>query len=239
MNLFYCDDIPEKVPLPLVVKLGEDESRHALKVLRLGPGDSIRVTNGRGYHYMGTIQGTVDKSLEIRLTEEIPLFDFTRPRMHLAVSPLKNPDRLEWLVEKATEAGIYMVSFMLTHRTEKRGVNIDRLKRITVAALKQSLGGWLPVLKGPVKFDSLINETDESEKFIALCDGQHPLLWDALSGQQDAVILVGPEGDFTPEEAAMAIAAGFKPVSLGKHRLRTETAGLVSIFAFQMKSRNL
>ena len=239
MNLFYCDDIPEKVALPLAARLGEDESRHALKVLRLGPGDPIWVTHGRGYHYTGTIHGTVGKTLELWLTEEIPLFDFTRPRMHLAVSPLKNPDRLEWLVEKATEAGIYRISFMLTRRTEKQGVNIERLKRITIAALKQSMGGWLPVLEGPVKFDSLINDADEAEKFIAVCEGEHPLLWDALSGQQDAVILIGPEGDFTPEEAAMAIAAGFKPVSLGKHRLRTETAGLVSIFAFQMKSCNL
>ncbi|MEJ5302278.1 MAG: 16S rRNA (uracil(1498)-N(3))-methyltransferase [Bacteroidales bacterium] len=239
MNLFYCSDIPEMPALPLLARLDEEETRHALKVLRLQPGDAIRVTNGKGYHFIGTLTGITGKHVEFWLTEQIQVFDFSRPRIHIAVSPIKNPDRLEWLVEKATEAGVYRISFVVTQRTEKFRVNLERMQRLTVAALKQSMGGWLPLLTGPVEFNSLVKEASENEKYIAWCEGKNPLLWDALSGRHDTLILIGPEGDFTLQEAEKALCAGFTPVSLGTHRLRTETAGLVSIFAFQIISRNL
>lgn len=239
MNLFYCSDIPDIPALPLLARLDEEETRHALKVLRLQPGEPIRVTNGKGYHYTGTINGLAGKQLEIWLTQQFQIFDFTRPRIHIAVSPLKNSDRLEWLVEKATEVGVYRISFVVTNRTEKIRVKLERMQRLAVAALKQSLGGWLPLLAGPIEFSSLVSEATENEKYIAWCEGKNQLLWDAISGQQDSLILIGPEGDFTSKEAEGAIDAGFTPVSLGTQRLRTETAGLVSIFAFQIKSRNL
>lgn len=239
MNLFFCVQIPENAIPPLAIMLDEEESRHAQKVLRLQPGDEILVTAGRGYHYKGQITGTKGKNLEVWLTESIALFDFSRPRLHLALAPLKNPDRLEWLVEKATEMGVYKITFIQTQRTEKPRVNLERLKRLSVAALKQSLGAWLPILEGPLRFNELLGRPEEEEKFIAWCEGENPLLWEQLSGQKDAIILIGPEGDFTLEEAMEAQRHGFQPVSLGQHRLRTETAGLVSIFAFQTRSCNL
>lgn len=239
MNLFYCEQIPENAVPPLAVILDEEESRHAQKVLRLQPGDEIWITSGRGYHYRGQITGMKGKNLEVWLTEALNLYNFSRPRLHLAISPLKNPDRLEWLVEKATEMGVFRITLMLTRRTEKLRVNLERLKRLSVAALKQSLGAWMPLLEGPVKFNELLASAQEVEKYIAWCEGENPLLWEQLSGLKDAVILIGPEGDFTPEEAMEAQQHGFQSVSLGQHRLRTETAGLVSIFAFQTQSRNL
>ncbi|MGC8864446.1 MAG: RsmE family RNA methyltransferase [Bacteroidales bacterium] len=239
MNLFYCENIPENAVPPLAIMLDEEESRHAQKVLRLQPGDEMQVTSGRGYHYRGHIMGIKGKNLEVWLTEAEALFDFDRPRLHLAISPLKNPDRLEWLVEKATEMGVYKITFIQTQRTEKPRVNLERLKRLSVAALKQSLGAWLPILEGPLRFNELFSRAEEGEKFIAWCEGENSLLWEQLSGQKNAIILIGPEGDFTPEEAMEAQRRGFQPISLGQHRLRTETAGLVSIFAFQIQSRNL
>ncbi len=239
MNLFFCENIPVNPPLPFAAQLDEEESRHATKVMRLQPAEVIRITDGRGFHYQGMIIDTKGKKLEIRLTDRLPIFDFSRPRLHLAISPLKNPDRVEWLIEKATEAGIYKISFIQTHRTEKPRVNVDRLKRIAIAALKQSMGAWLPPIGAPMKFLDFLKQSKESEKFIAWCEGEHPLFWDTLSGDKDAVVLIGPEGDFTSDEVKEAKDWGFHPINLGVHRLRSETAGMVSIFAFQIKCGNL
>lgn len=220
--------------------LSEAESQHAVKVLRLMAGDRIDVADGAGTWYGAEITRPHPKHCEVRILEKTT----APPRpyhVHLAIAPTKNLDRTEWMLEKCVEVGLDEISFLQTRYSERRVLKLDRLHGVAVSALKQSGQGWLPKLNALVRFQEFLETapcqppTAQCQLFIAhLAEGERKLLHrEAVPGGRYCV-LVGPEGDFSPEEIQEAQAVGFKPVSLASSRLRTETAGLVAVHTLNL-----
>jgi 16S rRNA (uracil1498-N3)-methyltransferase len=159
----------------------------------------------------------------------------TNFEVHIAIAPTKNIERMEWFLEKATEIGVTRVTPLLCRYSERKEIKHDRLEKVMVSAMKQSLKAYLPKLDELTKFNELINQPFSGQKFIAHCDDQHrDLLRNLVEPNRDYLILIGPEGDFSSEEIEMAMQAGFLPVSLGNSRLRTETAGVVACHTFNL-----
>ncbi|MDH6358596.1 16S rRNA (uracil(1498)-N(3))-methyltransferase [Parabacteroides sp. PF5-9] len=223
MQLFYAPDITENPELP------QEEAGHCLRVLRLGEGDEIHLTDGKGCFYKAVIKRAHPKHCEITILEkekQLPLWDF---HLHLAIAPTKNMDRMEWFVEKATEIGINLVTCLQCHHSERKEIKTQRLEKIMISAMKQSHKATLPSLTGMVPFKQFIQQPFDGRKFIAHCEeGEKRLLSHLYSKGENALVLIGPEGDFSPEEIALALEYGFEPISLGESRLRTETAALVA-----------
>lgn len=211
--------------------LPAEEANHAVKVLRLKPGDLLTVTDGIGTMAKASIEDNNPKSCLIRLLE-VETSDDSGFRLHLAVAPTKNIARFEWFLEKATEFGLAEITPVYCDHSEREKLRTDRLMKVLVSAMKQSLKSRLPLLNEPVALDKIIqSETCPDNRFIAWVDSEpRPHLKDACSPGMDALVLIGPEGDFSPGEIKLALEKGFKPVSLGKARLRTETAALASCF---------
>ncbi len=209
--------------------LTEDDSRHAVKTLRLAVGDVIAVTNGHGNRYSAVITQANDRRCMFRITET----ETTPPRpfsIRICVAPTKNLDRIEWFVEKAVEVGIERISFYFGQHSERRVLKLERLEKIAIAAMKQSLQSYLPKLDDAVSFGELLKTVSEEQRFMAhLPANALPdyLAKVATSGGKYAV-MIGPEGDFSDKEIQQAIAAGFQMVTLGVNRLRTETAALTA-----------
>lgn len=219
MHLFYQPDP--------VAYLTEDDSRHAVKTLRLISGDPIAVTDGHGNRLLGVITKADARQCAYRVTgqQTTPQRPFS---IWLCVAPTKNLDRIEWLVEKAVELGIERLSFFVSQHSERRVLKTDRLVKIAVAAMKQSLQSWLPVIDEAVPLAQLLVDMGETQRFVAHLPTDVPpvhLLKAALPGRPYAV-LIGPEGDFSAGELTQAVAAGFTMITLGPNRLRTETAAL-------------
>jgi 16S rRNA (uracil1498-N3)-methyltransferase len=223
MNLFYQPLIPEGI-----LYLDPEESRHCTKVLRKKPGDRIRITDGKGVFYEAIILKTDDRqcSFEIEQKIEEPARHHS---IHIAISPTKNPDRIEWFVEKAIEFGVDKISLMACEHTERTHLKNARLEKIAVSAMKQSLNATLPVIQGIHPFTDIVASAQESGRFTAYVDGSNPHhLKDVATREKSCLILIGPEGDFTQEELGLALQHNFQKVSLGQSRLRTETAGLAA-----------
>ncbi|WKV11612.1 16S rRNA (uracil(1498)-N(3))-methyltransferase [Marivirga harenae] len=223
MHLFYQSQLPE------IKTLDHEESKHCIKVLRMQNGDEINLIDGKGVFYKAKITNANHKQCEFEVletTQEEPN-SFHR---HLAIAPTKNIDRMEWLVEKATELGIDEISFFQSFHSERKIIKIDRLEKKVISAMKQSLKAKKPILNELKSYNFILENTRAVKKFIAYVDFENEAhLKNELDTFQDTLVLIGPEGDFTPEEVKMAIDKGFKKVSLGKSRLRTETAALVSV----------
>ncbi len=223
LNLFYQPGIPQGITY-----LDAEESRHAIRVLRMSEGDPLTLTDGSGFFYTAQIAIADSKKCEFNILEkrEVKKRDFS---IHIAIAPTKNADRMEWFVEKAVEIGVEEISFILCKNSERKTVNMDRIWKIAVSALKQSQQAWLPKINEIVPLNRIFNSPAD-QKFIAHVDSTNPkqLQSEALALKK-YLILIGPEGDFSPEELATAIQHGFVKVSLGTHRLRTETAGLVAV----------
>jgi 16S rRNA (uracil1498-N3)-methyltransferase len=223
MQIFYTPDIRENPELP------EEEARHALRVLRLSEGDMVWLTDGEGFFYKAIIQKSNPKHCEVNIVEQCkqpPLWDF---RLHIAVAPTKNMERIEWFCEKATEIGIDMITLLSSRFSERRGVNIARLEKILISAIKQSEKATLPKLNGITDFCTFIARPFDGQTFIAHCEeGEKTLLQHCCRPRKNVLILIGPEGDFSPKEIKDAAIHGFEAVSLGKSRLRTETAALLA-----------
>lgn len=223
MHLFYTPEISTKLELP------EDEARHCIRVLRLAEGAEIDLTDGKGNFYKAVIEQATPKHCLVSIKEKIqqtPLWPF---QLHIAIAPTKNMDRLEWFAEKATEIGIDAITLLNCRYSERREVKKERLEKILVSAMKQSLKAQLPELTGMTDFSTFIRRPFKGRKFIAHCEkGEKPLLKQICHPEDHVLILIGPEGDFSTEEIAEAKAAGFEAISLGKSRLRTETAALVA-----------
>ena len=235
MQLFYCKDItPEGF-----CSLDAEESRHAVKVLRLRVGDDLNVTDGRGsLYHCRIIQANVDECLLMPLPGVGPA-EIPEASIHLAVAPTKNPSRMEWLVEKAVEIGVGEITLLQCDHSERSFLKTDRLEKLAISAMKQSLHTLLPEIHPAVSMREwlpTINCQLSTQKFIAHCEADKPRipLADALLPGRDAVVLIGPEGDFSEEEIALALKCGFQPVSLGPSRLRTETAALYAVTAFNL-----
>jgi 16S rRNA (uracil1498-N3)-methyltransferase len=233
MNLFYDPTIAysQAIPLPFLHFLSEEESKHCVKVLRMRAGDMVHLTNGQGYLFSGKLCTLNPGSCEV----EITAFTKHEPSgysIHIAVAPVKNMSRFEWFLEKATEIGIDQITPLICERSEKITVRTDRLNKIITAAMKQSLNVFHPTLNKPASFGKFIEQTTGNGKFIGWCETKdEPLLSQVCLPEKDVVVLIGPEGDFSPEEVEQAKNAGYLPISLGKNRLRTETAALAACMA--------
>lgn len=224
MQLFYNPYFTLSAPF-----LPEEEARHCIKVMRLGPGDTIQVTDGRGNLFTAQIASTDIKKCRLTVTATQAEFGKRPYYIHLAIAPTKNADRTEWLVEKCVELGIDEISFIACERSERRVFKTDRLEKIAISAMKQSLKAYMPLIHEVVPFRQFIEKTVDGQKFIAhLEEGRRELLQKAAARHNTYCLLIGPEGDFSPGEISMAIEKGYLPVSLGESRLRTETAGMAA-----------
>ncbi len=222
MQLFYKADFGE------TQMLDETDSKHCIKVLRKAIGDEVWVTNGLGDMYQCTITDANPKKALLKTTQHLVEFQKSSRRIHLAIAPTKNIDRITYLVEKATEIGLSEISFILTTNSERRIIKTDRVERVAISAMKQSLKAYLPKVNELVTYEEFIANNTSNQKFIAhLSEKSSPL--ESYSPENDVCIVVGPEGDFTDEELSLAEQAGYKQVSMGTSRLRTETAGLVGV----------
>lgn len=229
MHLFYTPDIATTLELP------QDEAAHALRVLRLTEGTEVMLTDGKGSFYRAEIDIISGKRCYMRIVETITSEPMWKGHLHLAMAPTKNMDRIEWFAEKATEIGFDELTFLDCRFSERKVVKTERVEKILVSAMKQSLKPTLPILNGMTPFDKFINYRFGGKKFIAHCyDGDKLPLMQALQCGEDALVLIGPEGDFSPEEVQKAIANGFQPITLGHSRLRTETAALVAVHTMNL-----
>ena len=231
MALFFAPDIETTWELP------EEESAHCLRVLRLGVGDELEVTDGKGKIFRTKIVSTAGKRCTVEALDVKSIEKGWHGNLTIAIAPTKNMDRMEWLAEKATEIGWDRVSFLNCRFSERKVVKTDRIERIVVSAMKQSLKFHKPQVDEMVDFKKFIAAERPGAKFIAHCyDEDKRLLKECLVPGEDATVLIGPEGDFSKEEVEVAMKAGFIPVSLGNSRLRTETAGLVACHTFILKN---
>ena len=225
MYLFYAPDIKDSLTLP------EEESNHCVQVLRRTTGDAISVTDGVGNLYHCIITNPHRKHCEVRIESVETPEALHEGWIHICIAPTKNIDRTEWSIEKCVEMGADEITLLLCDHSERKTVNIDRLQKIVVSAAKQSLKTRFPILQPLTKMTDLAVEGD---KFIAHCiegykatDDKRALKDKIVRGHKTTV-LIGPEGDFSPEEVKWALAQGYEPVSLGAARLRTETAAVVA-----------
>jgi len=230
MNLFYDPQLSYE-PSNKVFYLNAGESMHCAKVLRMRAGDEICITDGRGGLYAGKLISVDPKACAV----EILSAQFTPPCnyfIHLAVAPTKNLTRFEWFIEKATEAGVDRITPLVCARSVKASVRTNRLHKVVTAAMKQSLNVFHPRLDEPVAFSDFVARFKATQQFIAWCETDNaPPLIRAIKPSTDVIVLIGPEGDFTQAEVALAENAGYLPISLEKNRLRTETAALAACFA--------
>lgn len=223
MHVFYTPDIATSCEMP------EEEAGHCLRVLRLTTGDEVTLTDGKGNFYKAVISAATNKRCQLKIMETLPQEKGWNGWLHVAMAPTKNMDRTEWFAEKATEIGFDELTFLNCRYSERKVIKTERIEKILVSAIKQSLKANKPILNEMTDFNKFITQDFKGQKFICHCyEGEKKLLKEALVPGEDALILIGPEGDFSEEEVAKAMDAGFQPVSLGKSRLRTETAALVA-----------
>jgi 16S rRNA (uracil1498-N3)-methyltransferase len=220
VHVFYVPDLSRH-------ELSEEEALHATRVLRLRRGDRVALSNGTGAWCLADLTDVQSKRCPFTIVAqtEIPP---PHHHIHLAVAATKNHDRLEWLVEKATEIGIQEITFLRTEKTERKHIQLERLTKVAIAAMKQSQQSWLPRLNPLQTLSELLPLADVT-RFIAYVDFANPVSLSKLAARhQRYLVLIGPEGDFTEAELQFALQHGFQKVSLGPHRLRTETAALVA-----------
>jgi 16S rRNA (uracil1498-N3)-methyltransferase len=223
MNLFYAPGISINPFLP------ESESQHCIRVLRHQKGDLIRITDGQGRFFDARITGSNPRQCPVEIVETIHQQPLWNGRIEIAVAPTKNRERIEWLVEKLTEIGVNQISLLRTRFSERKEIKTDRLNHILVSAMKQSEKAVLPVLQEMMDFEPFVKQVFDGRKLIAHCrEGEKKQLCRSIGKEDNVRILIGPEGDFSEDEVALAIANGFCPVSLGESRLRTETAALTA-----------
>ena len=236
MQLFYCKDITPNA----FCTLDAEESRHAVRVLRLREGDELNVTDGRGNLYTCRIVTANDRACVVECVSNSSNQAIKQSNIHLAVAPTKNPSRMEWLVEKAVEIGVGEITLLNCDHSERSFLKTDRLEKLAISAMKQSLHTLLPEIHPAVNLKEWLNSQfsilNSQLKFIAHCEADKPRtpLATALQPGHDVVVLIGPEGDFSEGEIALALDCGFQPVSLGPSRLRTETAALYAVTAFNL-----
>ncbi|MBU6343308.1 MAG: 16S rRNA (uracil(1498)-N(3))-methyltransferase [Bacteroidetes bacterium] len=221
--MFYTKNINNGIAL-----LDEEESRHLQTVLRHKTGDLLQMTNGAGIIYTGEISEIGKRQVLVRILKQIEVPHTRNARLHVAIAPTKNIDRFEWFLEKATEIGVDIVTPLLCKRSERDSIRADRLEKILISAMKQSLRAYLPELRPLTPLAQVLGEAAlYPQRFIAWCpETPPPHLKTLHQAGLDTLVLIGPEGDFTTEEVDMALGNGFSAVSLGAARLRTETAGL-------------
>lgn len=233
VRFFYVPDAAHQTALP------DDEATHALRVLRLHEGDEMMLMDGIGNYYRAEVVLAHGHHCQYAIKETLPQEPQWQGRVHLAIAPTKMMDRMEWMLEKAVEVGVDEISFLDCQFSERSVVKMPRAEKIVIAATKQSHKAWLTTLHEMTPFDAFIHQQHPQRRYIAHCYEEVPrtYLFDELrqpSTDSDALVLVGPEGDFSIDEVRRAVAAGFISVHLGKSRLRTETAGLAAVMMMQL-----
>ncbi|MFT5752171.1 MAG: 16S rRNA (uracil1498-N3)-methyltransferase [Flavobacteriales bacterium] len=227
MQLFYSAEIGIDNP---TYTFSREESKHIIRVLRKKEEDVVHITDGRGYLYTCTIISANPNKCTVQITDS--LFHEPMPyKLHMAVAPTKNNDRFEWFLEKATEIGITEITPLLCDHSERKNIKEERLSKIVQSAMKQSLQMHLPKLHPLTTYASFISQLEEktATKYIAHCeDGVKISLQQSLSLHNEVVILIGPEGDFSEKEILIALENKYIALTLGKNRLRTETAALTA-----------
>ncbi|MDE5877420.1 MAG: 16S rRNA (uracil(1498)-N(3))-methyltransferase [Muribaculaceae bacterium] len=230
MIQFYAPDLEHTLTLPA------DESAHCVRVLRKKEGDIITVTDGTGYRYECEITAAYHKGVSVAIVSRQLIEQHWGVNITLAVAPTKNMDRMEWLVEKAVEIGVDRIVLLWCEHSERKVVKTERLVKIAVSAMKQSLKTRLPEVTELIRFDDFIASVPAGVRMMGYCDcslPRHEMVGVYTAGN-DAVIMIGPEGDFSPSEVARAMEAGFVPVTMGESRLRTETAALFGVEAIHI-----
>lgn len=232
MHLFYTPDIRTITELP------EEEAGHCLRVLRLSQGDELMLTDGKGFFYKAEITAASGKRCMVAIRDILPEKKSWNCHLHIAMAPTKNMDRNEWFAEKATEIGFDELTFLNCRFSERKVIKRERIEKILVSAMKQSLKATVPALNEMTDFEKFVRLGFKGQKFIAHCyESEKQPLHQLLRKGEDALVLVGPEGDFSPGEVELALAHGFAPVSLGKSRLRTETAALVACHTLNLANQ--
>ncbi|MBO4453956.1 MAG: 16S rRNA (uracil(1498)-N(3))-methyltransferase [Paludibacteraceae bacterium] len=232
MYLFYCPNIETSQTL------SEEESGHCVRVLRYSVGDEILITDGRGTTYTARITNPHPKHCDFQIISSEKQEPHHHFHLHIAIAPTKNIERMEWAIEKCVEIGVDEITPLLCRFSERKQLRTDRLEKIILSAAKQSLTPYLPVLHELTPYEEFIKDRYADriqsteyrpQNFIAHCyKDEKRLLKDEIERGRDVLVLIGPEGDFSEQEVADALAAGFIPVSLGNSRLRTETAAVVA-----------
>ena len=230
MNVFYLPDADlGQVTMP------EEESKHCVKVLRMSEGDRFCVTDGKGYLYDGEMVEALPKRATVNLTNKRKGYDHWGFNLEIAIAPTKLNERTEWFLEKATEIGIDRVRLFTSYHSERRAANVERFEKVMASAMKQSIKSRLPEIVDLMPFDKLVKLPFDGQKFIAwIDDNVKEQLCDLYHKGENVLVLIGPEGDFSPEEVELAKEHGFVPCSLGDARLRTETAAVVACHTVQL-----
>ena len=233
VRFFYAPDAATSTELP------QEEAMHALRVLRLKAGDEMMLMDGNGSFYRAEVTLAHTHHCCYEIKESLPQQPQWKGRVHLAIAPTKLMDRIEWMTEKAVEIGVDELSFLNCQFSERRVVKVPRIEKIIVSAVKQSRKAWKPVINEIVPFSDFIAQPREGRKYIAHCYDEIPrtYLYEELqkpSDTDDALVLIGPEGDFSIDEVRKAVASGYQSVHLGESRLRTETAGLAAVMMMQL-----
>lgn len=235
-RFFYIPDAGNKTELP------EDEAKHATRVLRLTEGDELLLMDGNGCFYRAEITVATGHRCLYKVLETMPQERAWEGHIHLAMAPTKLNDRTEWFAEKATEIGMDELSFLGCRFSERRVIKCERIEKILISAVKQSHKAWKPILNEMTSFERFVKAERKGDKFICHCynqediggDGAKPLLMDVLQRGVETTVMIGPEGDFSVDEVKLAEKNGFRSVSLGTSRLRTETAALVAVHMMQL-----
>lgn len=233
VRFFYAPEVATSQELP------SDEATHALRVLRLKEGDEMMLMDGQGNYYRAEVTMAHGHHCMYAIRETLPQERQWQGHVHLAIAPTKMMDRMEWMIEKAVEVGVDEISLLDCQFSERRVFKIPRAEKIVIAATKQSHKAWMTKLNEMTPFQKFISQPRECRKYIAHCYEEVPrtYLYDELrkpSEIEDAVVLIGPEGDFSIDEVRQAVANGYQSVHLGKSRLRTETAGLSAVMMMQL-----
>lgn len=223
MTTFYLPEVKDGVTI-----LSPEESRHAIKVLRLSSGDKIQVIDGEGGFYLTEITEANQKKTQFHIIEHTQQA-LPSHYIHIAIAPTKNIDRIEWFVEKAVEIGINEISFVLCQNSERKVLKLDRIEKKVISAMKQSMNAFMPKINPLTAFNNSLEQISQQGKYIAYVDFDNPQqLFDIAKENKSHCVLIGPEGDFSAQELKIAEQQGFRKVGLGKSRLRTETAGIVA-----------
>jgi 16S rRNA (uracil1498-N3)-methyltransferase len=223
MNIFLVEETDNSI-----AQLSEEESYHCIKVLRMRKGDAVEMVDGRGGYYKGIIEDADARECKIKIQQKENRQE-RNYTIHIAIAPTKNIDRFEWFLEKATEIGIDEITPVICQRSERKEVKTERLNKVIVSAMKQSLKTYLPKLNHAVYLPDLIKTNNTPQRFICTCEAPADFhLKNIYTKEKECLILIGPEGDFTPDEIDLAIRSNYNEVSLGQSRLRTETAGIVA-----------
>jgi 16S rRNA (uracil1498-N3)-methyltransferase len=225
MQLFYVPDIKGNTCV-----MDEGESRHSIKVLRMTMGDKLSFVDGKGNLYEGIISDPDPSGCRISITGVTRNFEKRNYRLHIGISPIKNQERFEWFIEKSVELGIDVITPVICRNTEKPGIRRERLNNIIISAMKQSVKAFRPVLNEPVAFSEFVSSDFSGRKMIAHCNPafKRDKIDQVYEKGVDAVILIGPEGDFSEDELTYAFDHEYKSVHFGSSRLRTETAGIAA-----------